>query len=735
MAIKVSLTAHEIIIGQPKIVIVSSSAVDVRSAVGAVHVEGARGSVRVSRDRKRITWVADTALAAGSYVLNVGEMNSPRGKRIPAQHAIPFQVVESKARIGSTYRIESMLRSRAKQVGLERLSLIENFGGTYLEIMKVTHRRTEKPKTLAFDQRGNRSNLRKILRAAQDRRNRKYGKIHPHLYERLQSKQGSIPTAVWLAVPEPIGILKKDSRRATSRLPKLEAQLREKVADVQRRFVEDAGKKLQLAKITRHRHAPVVGTYLTLRQARALSKRTDVAMLFYAESGGIEDLDDSIAIAQTDDVHAQGKKGSGVKVAVWESGPDDTSNLSIATFYDSSQSSQSEHATHTHGIVKNTEKKKPNGHAPSCSLYSANDKDLAALAWAVRTKGCTVVSQSFHRSSEPESASLSYDDIYKDWLAVHWPYPTILQAAGNYWKGDPDDIDPPSDEYVNHKGYNSMAVGNHNDDASAMSASSVFRNPATAHSDRELPEICANGTSVTAVGLTKSGTSMAAPAASGVTACLQSTSSTLKSWPEGCRAILLAGATKNVTGSTWWKDVSDDVDASDGSGAVNAYESYLITKNRKFRNNVASQRGWDVGTLRSSNFNSSTRLSTFRYRIQAPPHFWSPRHVKVALAWNSRVAALNLPFFGEIPLSSTLDLDFDLKVYNSSGTQVGYSGSWDNSYEIAEFVASPGQTYDIRIRRWSGDSDTWFGIAWTVTGSLLRVVDFQRREFRQIVRH
>ena len=40
----------------------------------------------------------------------------------------------------------------------------------------------------------------------------------------------------------------------------------------------------------------------------------------------------------------------------------------------------------------------------------------------------------------------------------------------------------------------------------------------------------------------------------------------------------------------------------------------------------------------------------------------------------------------------------------------------DRAGEIAEFAATPGETYDIRIRRWSGTQDVWFGIAWTVTG-------------------
>ena len=49
-----------------------------------------------------------------------------------------------------------------------------------------------------------------------------------------------------------------------------------------------------------------------------------------------------------------------------------------------------------------------------------------------------------------------------------------------------------------------------------MAGDSVFRNHVLDHGDRELPEMAANGTGVTAVGLTKSGTSMAAPAAAGV---------------------------------------------------------------------------------------------------------------------------------------------------------------------------------------------------------------------------
>ena len=82
-----------------------------------------------------------------------------------------------------------------------------------------------------------------------------------------------------------------------------------------------------------------------------------------------------------------------------------------------------------------------------------------ALRWAVRDQHCTVVSQSFHRGSEPGGSGLQSDDLLKDWLALRWPYPTIVQAAGNFWLGDADGISPPEDEFVNHKGYNSLAIG------------------------------------------------------------------------------------------------------------------------------------------------------------------------------------------------------------------------------------------------------------------------------------
>jgi hypothetical protein len=206
---------------------------------------------------------------------------------------------------------------------------------------------------------------------------------------------------------------------------------------------------------------------------------------------------------------------------------------------------------------------------------------------------------------------------------------------------------------------------------------------------------------------------MAAPAVAGAAALVQQVSGTLKSWPEGCRAILMAGAWRNPVGGTWRSDLISGVDGVDGSGALDSKAAVDIARSRASRNGTGKRRGWDVGTVRSAELDGSG-FATYVYRVTVPRLLFSPR-VKVALAWDSKVTSFT--WFGlDIPLSSQLTVDLDLSVRDSSGAVVASSASWDNSYEIAEFAARRGETYEIRIRRWSGSDDVWYGVAWTTTG-------------------
>jgi hypothetical protein len=721
-SLKSNVTPNEIVFAAASITVESRYPLDPDTVQGGLVVSGVRGRVRLSRGGRVATWTSKKGLPPGHHILIVnGLVAKGYRRRLGERMEIPFFVTDSKAKVTANVRVESMSRLRVNDTGTERVPTDCRPAGRYIEIMKATHRLTGAPIRLAYDQSGRKINADAVFERIARNRARRFGKLHVALHSRLEKLRGSarIPVAIWLHCDEALAPAVKKEHGETKAPPRHEISRRKAIAKVVRAFTPMIEKECRVRGHRADPSAPVVYANLTREQVRTVAARPEVAGLFFHETTGVDDLTDSMAIANSDDVQTLGYKGSGVKVAIWENAPDVTTNLSITARYKTSGLTLSDHARHTHGIVKNIEPNKPHGHAPSCSLHSANTKDLDALRWAAKDKGCTVISQSFHRDSEPESGSMSFDDIYKDWLVLQWPYPTICQAAGNYWLGDYDEINPPESEFVNHKGYNSLGVGNHNDAASAMSGDSVFRNPTSSHGDRELPEIAANGTDVTTVGLTMSGTSMASPAAAGCTALIQNVDSTLKSWPEGCRAILLAGAKRNIAGQTWWQDVTANVDASDGSGAVDALEAVNIAKQRRSRNAAATGRGWDIGTLRSSDIGSNLR-TTFSYSVKLGNTFFAPRHVKVALAWDSKITMFPFPFpFGiNLPIASTLSVDLDLQIFDSRGNQVGYSGSWDNSYEIAEFDGKPGETYTIKIRRWSGSDDVWYGIAWTVTGGL-----------------
>jgi hypothetical protein len=720
--VTVNISPGEIV--QPGTIIELSAprAVDPRSAQGAVRLrdggEVYRAIVSVAK-RGRVLRIPTDALPAGSHELVVDELLDVKGERLVDRLTIPFHVVPLSGRIPAGLRVEHAVRLVMGELGVQRLAPGAATKG-HVDMVKAVGRKDGQPVELAFDERGKRVNGTELLAGVARRRLAKYGRIDETLARRLDrsKRDEAIDIVIWPRVDLLPAPYDKPVERHVPEPPEGEREVTERV----RKAVGDLGERLPQHGIRAKRadHAgradqagdlPFVRATATPAQIRELSKDEAVGVILFDDPTAINDLGNSIAVARSDRAHAAGFDGTGIRVAVWEAGPSVTTNLTFAGRFTTSPSA-SDHARLTSAIVKNTEAMLPHGHAPDCDLYSANASGTDALRWAIRDQHCTVISQSFHRSTEPSGGGLQADDLLKDWLALRWPYPTIVQAAGNFWATDPDGISPPEDEFVNHKGFNSLAVGNHDDTAGAMSSDSVFRNPTSTHGDRELPELAANGTVVSANDQTMSGTSFAAPATAGVAALLQDVDGVLQSWPEGCRAILMASAGRNVSGRTWWQDVAGRTDGSDGAGAVDAQAGVLIAQQRRWRDAPATRRGWDVGTL-SSGVVGADSLATFRYHVAVPGLLFLPT-VKVALAWDSAVTAS-----GDTPTASRLTVDLDLLVRDSRGVQVASAASWDNSYEVVEFAATRGESYDIIIRRWSGTDSVWFGIAWTVTGSLL----------------
>lgn len=710
----INLIPDEILLPGSRIVVEATDGLSRDQWLRAVGAHRVPATFNVSRDGTRLTWSPNRDAQPGWYEFSLEGLAARRGKKAPSSGRIRFGLVTSGARVPDHVAVEHMIRLRIDGWRVERLPLFtEPPRGRYVEIMKASDRRTGTALSLGFDDAGRPIEPDEVLAEVERARVERFGKLEENLDRLLRVTRDDKPVAVaiWATTDDTSNEMDKSARE-----PVVEGESQQfwaRQSELDRHSVEGVAAEVKElgGRVRPDPLAPVVYARLDRRAIRELAKSDRVAAVFAYDPRGFDDLEDSIDIADSDDVHALGARGRGTRVAVWEEAPDSTANLNIQGRFDTSPTT-STHSRLVHGVIANTQATGPNGHAPDCDLYSANSYDLSAVRWAVVDERCTVINQSFHRDAEQTSDSLSFDDIYKDWLILRPPYPTIVQAAGNQPNA--------STEYVNHKGFNSLAVASHNDTASGLAASSVFRNPASSHGDRELPEIAGNGTNVTAVNATESGTSFASPAVAGIAAVLQSESTVLRSWPEGCRALLLAGAYRNVTNSTWWQDVLSSVDASDGAGAVNALESYRIVQNRRSRNAAATRRGWDIGSLGNSDFGEDG-FSTFNYKVVVPGFALGPRHLKVALAWNSVVGELNILGI-RIPLTSRLGQDLDLKVYDAGGALVAHSQSWDNSYEIVEFDGQRGAEYTIRIRRYSGSGQTWYGIAWTVTGGLLDLI-------------
>jgi hypothetical protein len=191
----------------------------------------------------------------------------------------------------------------------------------------------------------------------------------------------------------------------------------------------------------------------------------------------------------------------------------------------------------------------------------------------------------------------------------------------------------------------------------------------------------------------------------------------LENWPEGCRTILLAASNRKIGGSTWWADVgSTRKDVKVGAGAVDAEASCCIACNKVERDNTAISSGWNATGLGDDDVDSNG-YSTFTYTMAAPSSALSPYDrlkSKAAIAWDSTVTD-----DGSYPLSSNLAIDLGLIVKDSKGQVVAGSYSYDNSYEVADFNAIPGESYQITIRRTSDTGTTYYSVARVIEQNLV----------------
>ena len=209
------------------------------------------------------------------------------------------------------------------------------------------------------------------------------------------------------------------------------------------------------------------------------------------------------------------------------------------------------------------------------------------------------------------------------------------------------------------------------------------------HGDYNKPNVSAPSVSVrTANGMIGDGTSIASPIVAGIAAQLMARAPTLTAWPEGVRALLMAGAHRRTPMPNGGLDADHE-----GVGTVSATWSdrMLVNGNGQFG-------GYAVGSM--------ARGQTVVREIPV----LAGQRVRAALAWSSHTSGSNTA------KADALMADLDLRVVAPNGAVVG-SFSWDNPYEVVDITVATSGTLRIEIRHDRFDSvEEPYGLAWAVRG-------------------
>lgn len=618
------------------------------------------------------------------------------------------------------------LREVAGALGmrLERLQILDEgvgrleFLGTEAWFYKVYDPESDTSSALAVDSSGKVVDPVELSAADERARRERYGSLQPALDDLLDDqadRDRRIPVMIRYVVEEGPGIDKReigDSRPDDERVAALADSARDNVAEVARRaeglhraLLRELGDEESDDQLPTS--GPFVRAVLSSDSIRALGRDERVAFVGMDREKEIPDyptIPQSLPTTRTDTVHGTGVRGDGIRIAVLESG---ALTVNAACFHigatQSTNQSGNDHMTKSVAIIGNRYQNGQcggpwEGYAPDATVLLANETNYQdRYDWA-RDQGVNVVTMSWHAGSEETSGALSSRDIYFDYWVKQWPYPSVFTSAGNQ---------ASSSAFASGKGYNFCGVGNVLNDGDGnrsndvIDSTSSWKNPTSTHGDHEVPALAAPGSRHDVIGSSFGGTSCATPVTASIAALLMSSNTALRIWPEAIRAILMATANYQNADAA---DYSRFADGKDGTGMVNTLYGRW-TADRREPTSAPQFRAHDYGLISAADFANGYYTRTWT------AHTGTTRsRIRVALAWNSRTTTI----FG-IPISSVLDADLDLHVFDSNGALVAAGSSWDNSWEFVEFTPSKVGDYTIKIRGFSVPQDfsSWFGVAWT----------------------
>ena len=568
----------------------------------------------------------------------------------------------------------------------------------------------------------------------------KYVKLEPDLYDRLQQidDEEKIKVGIWLtaidsdAIEKTI-IAKYPDLKLMRTKPALDADI-DVDMEVYEKFYGELteAKKEAYAAIEKplldqlkargfeityaSRYAPLVFTVLPKDEIMALQEREDVVAIYLSRTYEPE-IDTAVPTIRAPAVWNRGYNGTGIKVAVveadsfrphplrgdWISGRVEFGNPFLSESNGGAYRPTGPvgyHPTLVTGVIA-SDNDTYKGVAYGTTILSANAvsfdaNDLVnASDWAL-DNGADVLSLSFGQDTDLQLTEL--DRYYDHVIWEH--FRAVVKSAGNRAAGIGC---PHVDGNVTSPGlgWNVITVGGTDDNDTAdwsddtRYACSSYKNPISPHGDRNKPEVSAvaariqstenesyynsTGSWITLSQHKVSGTSFAAPAVAGEIALLINRDSRLRNWPEVTKAVVMATALHNTYG--------DRIDDGEGVGTVEASLADMAVNNGWIRGYNITQA--DLPMNRSRDFTEGTT-------------------VRAVICWDSHTD------WHVNKSKDTLAADLNLEVYHPDGTKITGSYSYDNNYEVVEFVAPVNGTYTGRItyRRFDEPFE-YVGWAWS----------------------
>jgi hypothetical protein len=522
-----------------------------------------------------------------------------------------------------------------------------------------------------------------------------YGKLAPSLAQKLANAPAAQPIRVmiWLKESSQAGASRptpnpnNGSRASAAQVNAFFEQVDTKRAAAVQPIVTPVSNKLKSlgSNVRTEKYSPVVYASLTPQAIRQVAAWNEVDQV-YEERQVQPTLDIARQVITANVVNSRGFTGSGVKVAEIEvGGRINTSNPYLAgATQDTTFSCLSSHAAAVAGILRSTHPT-VRGVAPAASLWVGGScggwpSELQNRSTAAADWGAQVFNLSLGGNFGVDGFARFYDDL------VINRYRTVVVAAGN--DGNTANVSSPA------TAYNVIAVGSFDDRNTlgwgddVISSFSSGKDPSSTHGDREKPEVAAPGQNFNSttngspwIGSVGSGTSYAAPMVAGTAALMIQRNSSLSSWPEAVKAILMTSAVKNVEGDSRLSEL-------DGAGGVLADRA----------DDVARGVGGSWGA-------QSYSCSAASLTDVATISLTAGQRTRATIVWDQN------PNYSNYSSQPSADLDF--QVVNSSNVVVASSASYDNTYEIVDFTPSTTGSYKLRVNKYRCDYDPrWLGWAW-----------------------